>query len=357
MASVTPTGILRSRMSVVVIGLLVAALGAATPASADPPPAAAGTTAHGFLLKRGALMPIDHPDATTIPATPTGQAGTATAGINDRGEILGLYEGPDRVVRHFLLNRRGRFTEIDDPPDGPDGTAFDEINDINNRGEMVGWYNDDQGSVTTGFLRTRTGRFKSINVPDSQGTGPFRINDRRQVVGIYIDGDAQPEPGGILPVHGFLWDAGEFETIDVAGAAATLILGINNRGQMVGSWIDKRGGYHGFLRDRNGTVTTLPDVPGAEPTAGGTQPSSINDRGRITGLAYDAQGGSRAFVYKRGRYTLFEGTRDATYTRAVDINNRGRIVGDYGTQLPTADSEARARHDLLGGLPPGLGGG
>jgi probable HAF family extracellular repeat protein len=75
-------------------------------------------------------------------------------------------------------------------------------------------------------------------------TGPLKINDRRQVVGIYVD-----EAGS---VHGFLWDDGEFSTIDVPRATGTAVLGINNRGQMVGSYIDADGAYHGFLRERNG---------------------------------------------------------------------------------------------------------
>ena len=69
------------RTLVVVIAAVALAALAATPTWADPPPAAAGTTSHGFLADRGVLKAIDHPDATTVPATPNGQAGTATTGL------------------------------------------------------------------------------------------------------------------------------------------------------------------------------------------------------------------------------------------------------------------------------------
>jgi uncharacterized membrane protein len=271
-------------LAVVIAAVALAALGA-MPASADPPPAAAGTTSHGFLADRLVLRAIDHPDATTVPAVPNGQAGTGITGINDRGQVLGAYEGADRVVRPFVRDRKGRFTEIEDPPGG---SRRDEYVDINNRGEIVGFYNDDQGVTTTGFLRTRRGRFVDIDVPGSLVTGPLKINDRRQIVGIFVDAG-----GG---VHGIRWDEGEFTTIDVPGAAATVVFGIDNHGQTVGSYIDARGAYHGFLRDGRGAITTLPEAPGADPASGGTQPASINDRGQIVGLAYDAQGGSRAFL-------------------------------------------------------------
>ena len=117
-------------------------------------------------------------------------------------------------------------------------------------------------------------------------------------MGLYIDADAEPNPDGTLPpgaLHGFLWGDGEYETIDVPGAAATGVLGINNRGQMVGFYIDDDGAYHGFVRDRKGDVTTLPEAPRAEPTMGGTQPGQINDRGQIVGLAYDAEGDRALF--------------------------------------------------------------
>jgi hypothetical protein len=343
----------------VAVVLAALAVGGVSPASADPPPAAAGTTSHGFLVTRGEFATINHPRATRVPAMPNGQAGTATLGINDRGQILGIYEGRDRVIRHFVSDRRGNFTRIGEARSLPPG-QFDEYVDINNRGEIVGFYNDAQGATTTGFLRTRRGRFVDLVVPGSQLTGPLKLNDRRQVVGIYLDADAKPNPDGILPpgvLHGFLWDDGEFDTIDVPGAAATAALGINNRRQVVGSYIDNDGAYHGFVRDRNGAVTTLPEAPGADPASGGTQPASINERGQIVGLAYDAQGGSRAFMFERGAYKLIDGP-GAAYTRALDMNNRGQIVGDYGTKQAAAVSSSRAhRLDLGRGPLLGMGGG
>jgi probable HAF family extracellular repeat protein len=325
----------------------LAALGAA-PAPADTPPAAAGSIIHGFVTKGRGLATIDHPGAATIPSTPDGQTGTGTLGINDRGQIVGVYEGRDRVVRHFVRDRTGRFAVIDDPPGTNNDRLSYETVDVNNRGEIVGFYNDDEGFTTTGFVRTRKGRFTDINVPGSRVTGPFRINDRHQVVGLYVDGAGA--------VHGFLLDDGEFATIDVPGAAATGVLGINDRGQMVGFYVDARGAYHGFVRQRDGDIATLPEAPGAEPTMGGTQAASINDRGQIVGLAYDARGASRAFRFERGRFTLFDGTRDATYTRALDINNHGQIVGDYGTRPRVRDGSASLRRRGQG-LQPGVSGG
>ena len=107
-------------------------------------------------------------------------------------------------------------------------------------------------------------------------TAPFRINDRRQIVGYYSDRGGRE--------HGFLWNDGDFTTIDVPGAAATFVYGINNRGDMVGSYLDDAGAYRGFLRDRRGAVTTLPEAPGADPTIGGTLPSASTTTGRSSAV-------------------------------------------------------------------------
>jgi hypothetical protein len=48
---------------------------------------------------------------------------------------------------------------------------------------------------------------------------------------------------------------------------------------------------------------------------------------RSRALAYDARGGSLGFVLERGRFRTIDGP-NATYTRAMDINDRGQIVGD-----------------------------
>ena len=49
-------------------------------------------------------------------------------------------------------------------------------------------------------------------------------------------------------------------TIDVPGAVWTLSVGINSAGTIAGSYSDDIA-YHGFLRDRDGNVTTY-EAPG-----------------------------------------------------------------------------------------------
>src|SRR5262249_61850180 len=67
--------------------------------------------------------------------------------------------------------------------------------------------------------------------PGSQLTIPTDINDRGQILGNYDDNVGLP--------HGFLLDHGGFTTIDVSfpNALFTQVSGINNRGQVVGRYL------------------------------------------------------------------------------------------------------------------------
>jgi hypothetical protein len=84
--------------------------------------------------------------------------------------------------------------------------------------------------------------------------------------------------------HGFLYTGGTYTIVDdPLGVHSTLAFGINNAGQIVGSYTDSRGD-HGFL-NVGGTYTTI-DVPGAADT----YPQAINSVGQIVGYYRDSSG-------------------------------------------------------------------
>src|SRR2546421_43211 len=95
--------------------------------------------------------------------------------------------------------------------------------------------------------------FTTIDVPGATRTAPFDINNRGQIVGDYVDA------GGTS--HGFLLDKGTFTTIDPPGSVFTQAIGINAAGRIVGDF-ELPGQHHGFLLDK-GTFTLIdsPDPP------------------------------------------------------------------------------------------------
>jgi probable HAF family extracellular repeat protein len=81
--------------------------------------------------------------------------------------------------------------------------------------------------------------FTRIDVPGAYNTEAFGINNLGQIVGSYADSNSTGP-------HGFLARAGKFSVIDVPGAVDTVASGINNLGQIVGSYF-LNGTRHGFV--------------------------------------------------------------------------------------------------------------
>jgi probable HAF family extracellular repeat protein len=247
---------------------------------------------------------------TTMAATPP-MARAAAPSAADTGPTPGTE--PRTLAPGFVLDR-GRYLGFDAPQAQLSTLPYD----VNNRGQIVGRYDD--GSSEQAFLRDQRGRFTTLQIPGARSAWASGSNDRGQIVGIYSENTPTVKQQGGRR-HGYLWDRGRVTRIDVPGAVEAGAFGINNQGAVVGAYLDTAGRSHGFVW-RRGRLTTF-DVPGAADTT----PQGINDRGQIVGYAADADGSRfRGFLRSRGRYRTFAAPA-VSLTLPVGINNRGQISG------------------------------
>src|ERR1039457_5356566 len=72
-----------------------------------------------------------------------------------------------------------------------------------------------------------------------------------------------------------------YSTFDPPGSANTAVNGMNNAGQIVGSYRDSTGVTHSFLRSADGATYTPIVVPGSQPYT--TTTDGINNLGQIVG--------------------------------------------------------------------------
>ena len=149
---------------------------------------------HGYLWLNGVFasfnVPNDHPVLGTVPL-----------GINDQGHVVGNFvelnggqSNPNEGRHGFLLNK-GIYTQLDFP-----GAAFTIAQGINNEGQIVGQYFNDDGSGH-GFLRSKKGVYTSIDIPDATFTAAFSINDEGEFVGSYEDVDGKTHGYAGSPSH------------------------------------------------------------------------------------------------------------------------------------------------------------
>ena len=265
---------------------------------------------HSFVRDARGFARIDVPGATF----------TAASGANNRGWIVGDYRDARKRFHGFLRDGH-RVRGIDFP--GAKGTFAAAIDD---RGRIVGSYTDKRDtpairSAEHGFLLDGRGRFRNIDVPGAGATRPGAINNRGQIAGEYVDRAGRS--------HGYLQDPdGSVTTIDPPGAGATVVTDVDDRGRVVGAFIDaEQTAIGAFVREPDGRFTTI-----AHPDAGfyGTVPEGINNDGQIAGSYADANDRRHGFVLDDGAYTTVDAPDAPGNTSVLDIDDRGRLVGASG---------------------------
>ena len=228
---------------------------------------------------------------------PPGSVDSRPIGINDSGDITGLYFTADGRGHGFLLTR-GVYTSIDVPGAiRTNATGVAELRPL-----------DDSDADASGDGR-----------PRSRGT-----HRRLAVVGRY------DTPDGVA--HGYRLSDGVLTTIDFPGTTFTVAAGINSSGHIVGRYLGADRLFHGFTFIDGGFTTIDPPGSLATGSAGGTL--GLNSRELVgfyrvrpstSPCGCDGYG---AFVFRKGDYEVFD-LPETTSTFFAGINRRGDIVGSY----------------------------
>jgi len=142
---------------------------------------------HGFVLDQfGSFTNFDAPDAGTCIG-----CGTISLTIDDLGEVTGYYVDNSPVAHAFLRDNLGNITEFSVP--NARETVGESTNNLN---KSVGQWTTTQ-NIARGFVRDSSGVLSSFSVPVVNfGTIPNDINDSGQITGFYIDDNGAN--------HGFL---------------------------------------------------------------------------------------------------------------------------------------------------------
>jgi uncharacterized membrane protein len=233
------------------------------------------TADHGYQLKGNTFSTIDYPGAQQ----------TEVEAINKSGQMVGDFLDASGNQHGFKL-AGGTYTQLDYP-----GTTTGTVAlGINASGEIVGIY---ENPNQTGFLLSG-GTYTSIAVPGAVLTYAEGINKHGVIAGYYFDTSGNS--------HGFTWDKGTITTIDYGnGYPNTYLAGIDDSGVIVGgygSWMTVGSiSYpweHGFLYS-GGTFSTF-DAPFGDDVI--TSPFGMNNNGEVVGTYVDSQGMNYGFYLK-----------------------------------------------------------
>jgi len=178
----------------------------------------------------------------------------------------------------------------------------------------VGTVTGEAGSAS--FVRTADGAFTTFGVPGANGTGAQGINDSGEIAGSYADSSDV--------IHGFLRaQDGTVTTFDAPNADHTWAYYINNNGYIAGVYHNSEG-THGFVRAAGGQIKTFDIAGGTNITQG-----CINDKGAIVGAFIGSDQHYHGFLRaSNGTVTIID-VPGATSTYATCINSKSVVTGGF----------------------------
>jgi probable HAF family extracellular repeat protein len=251
---------------------------------------------------------------------------STSAGINDRGEVVGWAWLPgDRVGRAFL-HRNGTMVDLGAAPDGTCSAALA----INASGTIVG-FSDFACEANYRPTVVANGAMNYLDAGFVFGQATA-INEAGTIVGWRQHGGGN---------RAFVWTAGVTSVLGTLGGRDSYAHGINDRGVVVGeSTLQEPTSTmpyppaHAFVRAA-GTLVDLGTLGGRASAA-----RAINSHGQITGgaaIAGDAE--THAFLYANGVMRDLDTLAGSRFSVGLAINDAGHVVGEWFRAI---DSERRA---------------
>lgn len=257
--------------------------------------------------------------------------------LNNKGVMVGQYEDSNSNYHGYILNGK-KLTTVDDPKGTISGVVG--IN-FNTPIAVVGFYRNFSGTVLGFRYNPKTKQFTDIPSPKGAKCSiPIDVNDQGWIVGYYSDSDNNCNSN----VHGFLLQGKKYTTLDVPSAVATLAYGINNQGNISLTWVDSSNAYEGsFYNYTDKTYTTI-NVPGAGPL--GSEALHMNNEDDIAFWWFDSGGHLHSALCTKCDSTdrKFDNVDKpkAVVTAAIAVNDNSTLVGQYQDKVngPVSSFEA-----------------
>lgn len=192
-------------------------------------------------------------------------AQTQVIGINNLGDTVGFYVDAKGATHGFYRNPRlGRWWTIDVP-----GTAFNQLLGVNDHGSTAGYYQFGKNNVFQPYTRLAAGAFRLPPISNAQLTD---VNNKGYITGFQVLSSTVTRAIVVID--------NQVRYFQYPGSSFTQALGLNNQGEVVGTYNDKSGTAHGFTYGIQNRVFHEVDAPHSTSTV----INGVNDHGWIVGF-------------------------------------------------------------------------
>lgn len=255
-------------------------------------------------------------------------------GINSSGRIAGYFGSGQKGHPNmgYVVSPgygQGNFRNENFP-----GAAQTQVTGIDNNGDTVGFWVDDQGA-NHGFYALPGAKPHTVDFPTNDNATPrvdqlLGINDSGIAVGFYTDGKGTN--------HGFAYNIAKHHAkpIHVAGDSNVTAAGVNSANDVAGFATNSGGTTEAFLLRSDGKLYRL-SFPGAS----ATQAFGVNDGDEVVGDYTVGSGNSattHGFVWAPGfGFQTVEDPNGVGATTINGVNDRGTLVGFYTDSAGNTD--------------------
>jgi len=241
-----------------------------------------GTIAGDYVDSNGVQHGMLHGAPTTTfdynkCETITGTGGIAAFGVNNSCTVAGWCTSSSSGldIGFTWSKTTGKFVDINFP--GASGT---EVNGINDNGDVVGLYLDSAG-LSHGFSKIGT-KYTSIDVNGETNTVAWAINNKGQIT-VYATNSAGD-------YDSFLLTGKTFKNINnpsAKGGLGTIVHTLNNQGDIDGTYYDAASNEHGWLL-HGGKYYDVEDPNGPNVS----RADGLNDKLEVVGRYTDSTSGA-----------------------------------------------------------------
>ena len=237
-----------------------------------------GATGHP---NKGYLIKAPYGQANYVNENFPNSAQTQVVGLNNLGDTTGFWVDANGT-NHGFVEWNGVFESFNNPKTPAMKGSVNQLLGINNNGVAVGFYNDAKGNAHAYEVNQATSVYTAITIPGAVSATATGINNNGDIAGFATDASKV--------TSSWLLHAGHLTTYQFPGGNTTEAFGVNDKDQIVGSYLDGSGNMHGFvLSSPLGPTShwqTIDDPNGV----GTTTVNGINDAGDLVGFYTDSAG-------------------------------------------------------------------